>query len=82
MNIDGVILSEKAISQLLSMQAEDNSLLRSSIKDLTSIAKMISTEYVSDDVKAKKSLSVIAGVFFLCEQLEALFAIEQEGGLS
>ena len=74
MNINGVILSPKACQTLLSLQAEDNGLLKSNIKDITSLAKKMSIEESFNNGNEKQALSNIAFLFSLCETFESLFA--------
>jgi hypothetical protein len=81
-NINGVVLTEKAIARLCCMQAEDNGLLKSMIKDLTAVARLLSMEWPSTNVEAQKSLYIISGMFAICDHLESLFAAQQEGDAS
>jgi hypothetical protein len=80
MNIDGVIISPKAMEQLRSFQDEDNVLLKSHIKDLYNVAKFITHESVFSSVKEEKpkALLIVESLFNLCESLENLFTTEEE----
>jgi hypothetical protein len=77
MNIDGIILTEKAREALLRMQDEDNCLLKSNIKDLTLLAKKISIEESMNEGREKEAISEIAYLFSLCDFLQSLFAYEE-----
>jgi len=74
MNINGVILTQEACDTLLSLQAEDNSLLKSNIRDITTMAKKMAIEGAFSIDNAKQELSNIAFLFSLCDMFESLFA--------
>ena len=74
MNINGVILTQEACDTLLSLQADDNSLLKTNITDITTMAKKMAIEGAFNTNDAKSELSNIAFLFSLCDMLESLFA--------
>ena len=79
MNINGIILTEKAQETLLRFQAENNCSLKCAIKDINNISKKIAIEgSIRED--SGYTLADIAFLFTLCNDLEDLFAVEEEGG--
>ena len=80
MKIDGIILTPAACKTLLQFQIDDNGYLKSAIKKLNKINKKIAVEEYTEGGDANNALYEIAFLFSLCEDLENLFAVEQEGG--
>lgn len=76
--INGISLTQNAIQTLLSLQAEDNGLLRSNIKDLTLIVKRMTIEESFNTDNAKRALSDIAFLFSLCDIFESLISHEED----
>ena len=79
MTIDGIVLTANARQTLLALQASDNELLKSNIRDLTKVAKEIAMEGQFNLGEEKRSLSAVALLFSICDTMETLFA-EREGG--
>ena len=77
-HIDGIILTQKAKATLRRAQNEDNSLLKSSIEDLTVLAKKICVEEAFNTGREKEALNEIATLFSICEILESLCAYEAD----
>jgi hypothetical protein len=77
MNINGVILTDKAIEQLRIFQDEENDLLRGNINFLTGIVELISNDMPSSDSDAKRNLIFISGLFAICNQFKCLFAKDE-----
>jgi hypothetical protein len=82
-NINGVILTDKAIDQLKRLQDENNGLLKSNIKMIHDMAKHVVNESVwsaSDDGKARSVLILTSGLYSICDAFENLCATSEEGG--
>jgi len=79
MNVNGIILTPEACKTLLALQAEDNGLLKSNIKDLTNLSKKIAIEASFNNGNEKDALATIAFLFSMCDVFKSLFA--QEGGM-
>jgi hypothetical protein len=83
MNVNGAILTGKAIEQLKRMQDEDNSLLRCNIRVLHQAVRHIigdtAMSAASEINKNSRPVLILADALFcICDAFENLYAVENE----
>jgi hypothetical protein len=81
MNVNGAILTGKAIEQLKDLQEDENSMLEYYLKNLHNAVKWIlneSKEFRTEPGKAEKAMNLIGVLYAICDIFEYLYAVENE----